>query len=453
MSPTGSTLTRWLVFVSLLVACPVGAQVLDARRLGMGGVVLSDGGGSSSQNVAYRAVPHGGDLGHRSIPLPLGLIQFAANHPTFDSKDSTFNAFELANLAFHPPFLIQLIKPKALESDLVIDVARNSLTVDLGDLQRLFPKSETHLGSVLHAPTIDFGFRNLFVGLGPEIEARNSMKLDPNLQGALGDAQPFRPNTTYGTDDAIRGQAAAAIFGGVALPLVKLTAGVENGDPRKGGVALYGGVRAKYLRGIALLRADTHATFTTADTIFGTNNPLSVQYVSDVRKTGNGQIGGGSGVGFDLGAVLFVDRLELGLGVNDLAATIHWDKTDLDRFTYDSVADNNLKTSLEHDAKYKSTFPFSGAFNVAYRSGSTIFAGTLERNVNGQYLPHVGIERVVGIIPVRAGGYLDSHKLPQFTAGSGLKFGSVGLDVALATVSPGFTESRGVDLAASITLY
>jgi hypothetical protein len=51
------------------------------------------------------------------------------------------------------------------------------------------------------------------------------------------------------------------------------------------------------------------------------------------------------------------------------------------------------------------------------------------------------------------GGYLDTHDLPQFTVGSGVRLGKLGLDGALATHSRGLTNSRGVELAASLTLY
>ena len=51
-----------------LFATGAQAQVLDARRLGMGGVATSDNGSSSTANVAFRAVPKGTTWG--SIPLP-----------------------------------------------------------------------------------------------------------------------------------------------------------------------------------------------------------------------------------------------------------------------------------------------------------------------------------------------------------------------------------------------
>jgi len=75
----GACLAALLLAVAALLALPRGAcaQVTDARRLGMGGVLLSEVSTTSTQNVAYRAVPRGGgdnQSASRSIPIPLGLI-------------------------------------------------------------------------------------------------------------------------------------------------------------------------------------------------------------------------------------------------------------------------------------------------------------------------------------------------------------------------------------------
>src|SRR5690349_20313864 len=152
--PLRWTASLWLAVFCLCIARPAASQILDARRLGMGGVVLSEGGGSSAQNVAYRAVLHGGGFEHHSIPLPLGLIQFAADPPTFDTGDSTFNAFAIADLALNPPYLLQIVKPHEVESDIHIDVAKNALKVDLGDLKDLFEHRSKKLGNVLRSPDI-----------------------------------------------------------------------------------------------------------------------------------------------------------------------------------------------------------------------------------------------------------------------------------------------------------
>ena len=187
---------------------PAGAQMLDARRLGMGGVATSDNNASRTANVAFRAVPTG--QGSRSIPLPIGLIQYASNHPTFDSSDPDFNIFEILNLATNPPLTLSLWKPKEVSGDISVFVARDSLMVDLSDVRRAIPKDPWKQGGVYHLMAVGFGVKNFFVQVVPTIHVRNEFDLDPQLRAALRDAQPFTGNTRYGTTDDGVAQAAVA---------------------------------------------------------------------------------------------------------------------------------------------------------------------------------------------------------------------------------------------------
>jgi hypothetical protein len=444
----------FLTVAFLALAAPSArSQVPDARRLGMGGVLLSEVSQSSTQNVAYRAVPRGsGEGGYRSIPLPLGLIQTLVDPPETDSDNPNFNVFEIAQLIARTPYTLQIIKPEELSSDIIVDVAQNSLAIDLGTLQNMFPDRDLRFGTTFASPNLEFGTKNIFAGVRPQVEARNTMRLDPTLQAALGEAEPFLPNTIYGARDNARAQGAIAFMVGTALPIVP-PIGAPDGDPRKGGVALYAGARAKYLRGIALWQVGGRAQFATGDTIFGSTTPLSAQYDADVRQTPDPGFGAGKGVAADAGFVLFVHRLEIGLGVSDLGATIEWENTDLDNYTYDTVTNTNVKTAVERGTKFKSQFPVTGSLNVAYRSKGMTIAGTLDRTANERWIPRAGAEMWIGPTPLRGGVYLDSYTLLQFTAGSGIKFGKLGLDVALATQSRGLTTQRGLELAASLAIY
>ena len=444
----------FLVVILCAVARPVFAQVPEARRLGMGGVLLSEVSQSSSQNVAYRAVPTGspGLGGYSSIPLPLGIIQVLIDPPEFNSSNPNFNVFEIARLISVTPYTLQLIKPEELASDIHVDIAQNSLTVDLGALQALFPDRDLKYGNTFATPNLEFGTRNIFAGVRPQGEARNTARFDPDLQAALGDGAPFAPNTVYGATDEVRGQAAVSFSIGGAGALIP-PKDAPDGDPRKGGTAFYGGVRAKYIEGIALWQAGGRAQFATGDTIFGSSTPATIDYDADVRQTSHPGWGEGKGVAADVGVVMFVDKFEVGVGVNDLGATITWDRTSLDHYDYDEATNSNVRTAVERNAEYKSQFPLTGSLNVAYRTNGMTFAGTLDRTANEIWLPRAGAEMWLGPWPVRGGLYLDSYQLLQFTAGSGIKFGKYGLDVALATHSRGLTTTRGLEMAASLAVY
>jgi len=333
-----------------------------------------------------------------------------------------------------------------------VDVGQSSLAIDLGDLKRLFPDRDLRFGSTFSSPNLEFGTKNIFAGVRPEVEVKNTIRLDPTLQAALGEGAPFAPDTDYGVKDHARAQGAVAFSVGTALPIVP-PIGAPDGNPRKGGVALYAGARAKYLRGVALWQADAHGNFATGDTIFGSTTSLSTDYTADVRQTRHPSFNSGTGEAADVGFALFVHRLEIGLGVNDLGATISWKKTDLDEYTYDSATNTNVTTPLDRDVKYKTQFPVTGSLNLAYRLKHSTIAGTLDRTANERWIPRAGYEVWVGPTPLRGGVYLDSYKLLQFTAGSGVKLGKIGLDVALATESRGLTTDRGVEMAASLAIY
>jgi hypothetical protein len=442
-------------FAALLLAAPAArAQVSDARRLGMGGILLSEDRQSAIQNVAYRAVPRTNDPtdAYKSIPLPLGLIQVIADPPEFDSKNPNFNVFQIMQLISRTPYTLQLIKPEELSSDIIVDVGQNQLVVDLGDLQNLFPDSDIKLGTTLATPNLEFGTRNIFGGVRPQSEARNSLDLDPTLQAALAEAAPFTPNTIYGADDDAQAQAALAFMLGGALPVLPPT-DAPDGNPRKGGKAIYVGARAKYLRGIALWRGQGHAQFATGDTIFGSSTPIETQYDINVRQTPDPGFGEGNGFATDAGVVFFVDKLEVGIGVNDIAATIDWKDTNVDNYTYDSVNNENVKTPVSRHESYKSRFPTTGSLNLVYRTKEFTFGGTLDRTANELWVPRVGMETWLGPTPLRGGLYVGAYSRLQVTAGSGIKIGKMGLDLALATHSRGLTDKRGLELAASLSIY
>src|SRR5262249_33171838 len=160
-----------------------------------------------------------------------------------------------------------------------------------------------------------------------------------------------------------------------------------HGNPRNGGVALYAGARAKYLKGIALWQADGHGQFATGDTIFGNSTSLSTNYDADVRQTRHPAFDAAHGEAADGGFVAFVHPLEIGVGVNDLGATLHWKNTDLDRYTYDSATNTNVTTPVARDEEFTTQFPVTGSANVAYRMKHSTVAATLDRTANERWIP------------------------------------------------------------------
>src|SRR5882762_10111458 len=261
-----TSLTSALIVCALL-AGTAESQTLDARRLGMGGVVTSDVGDFSGSNIAFRAVPKGPG-GTGSIPLPLGLIQYLSDHPVYDSKDSLFNIYKIANVFLNPPLTIQLVKPKEVSGDISIFVAQDSLKVDLADVKRVIPENSMKQGGVIHLFGIHRNFGKGFVQIGPLVHLRNELTLSDKLRDALRDGRPFTSNTRYGLTDEGRAQAAVAFqVGYAARALYRAPANESSTDPRRNrATALYLGAAPKYLLGLAYGDARGEGGVTTGDT-------------------------------------------------------------------------------------------------------------------------------------------------------------------------------------------
>jgi len=436
-----TTIGLWALLLACL-ATNASAQSFSARRMAMGGVLLGGGPGGAASNVAYRAVPAASD-GRTSIPLPLGLIPLLSNPPSFDPSDSTFNAYELANLLYNPPWNLTLGSSKTPSSDITIEIAQNRLAVDLGEIADVFPKDHTRIGSTIGEPAIGFGVRQFFVAVAPLIEYDNDLSLNDALRGALRDGEPFLPNTQYQVFDDGRAQAAADLQLGMAMPLM------QNGEPRApGSSALYAGARVKILRGLAYGQAENVASFTTRDTLFG-SNPVDIGYNGHYRDAGPD--GGGWGRGLDLGAVWLLGNLELGLGANDVATRIDWKVRESVAYT-DSATGNYVQNVLRTDAPFTSEVPTTYVANAALRLGNVLLAGDVVRGINNTQ-GHAGAEIWIHNLALRAGGSIDENQMLQFGGGTGIRFGHFGLDVALATNSRNMTRERTLELGAGLALY
>jgi hypothetical protein len=433
-----------LATLLLLLSLPGGAsgQFMSARRMGMGGVVLAGGGqGSSSINVAYRAVPPAPEQGS-GLPLPIGLIPVIADPPVLDYKDPGFNAYELANLLYNPPWNLTLGGSDAPSNDITIAVGKNSLAVDLGDVADIFPKERSRIGAVSGAPSIAVGIGRLFVGVAPLVHFDNDLHLNDALHGALADGEAFVPSTEYALYDQGRAQVAIGAHLGWAGAVAR------RGDPRAGGTALYAGARLKLLRGLAYGDADNTVAFTTMDTLFGTD-PVDIHYVGHLRDAG--PAGGRLGRGLDLGMVWLSRALEVGVGVNNIATRIGW-RVREHLASSDSVSGDYVDRILREDAPFTSEVPVTVTANAATRLGPALVAVDIVRGLH-QTLGHLGAELWTGSIAWRAGLSTDANQQAQGSAGVGLRFGGIGLDLALASNSRNISRTRELELGAGLEFY
>jgi hypothetical protein len=416
-------------------------QTLNARSLGMGGVVLPGGGGEGF-NAAYRAVPAPPNARH-DVPLPLGLVQLAMNPPVLDPNDPDFDIYELSNQVFNPPWNLQLVSPQTPSDDIVVELGRDRMAIQLGEIRTLFPDRRSTLGNIGRGPAFGVGVGPFYAGAAAEVHYENDLLMNPALHDALARGEPFETNTRYALEDSAVGQAVASFEVSWAGPIVR------NDDTRiRRGMALFGGVRPRLLRGLAYGSSGNVLTFDTADTLLKTS-PVELDYQGFIRQAGPGSAGWGHSL--DLGAVWMNDALEIGLGVNDVVSRVHWavEESSTQR---DTVLNDFTRTILANHVPFSSELPATTTLNVAYRTEFLLVAADAVHSM-GRTSAHLGGEVWFGPLATRAGLGLDTAEQLQFGGGVGLRLGRVGLDLGLATHSRNLSRERGLELGAGLALY
>jgi hypothetical protein len=420
----------------------------------MGGVVTSDSRGLASANVAFHAVPNGRSVGN--VPLPFGLIQFATDLPEFDPDDDDFNIFELANVAMNPPFNLSLGGPGEVSSNIAISVAKDSLLIDLQDLQRAVPDEALVGATVRHFPGVGADIGPINLHAYPLVHVRSSLDVSDELRAALGDAVAFKANTSYQVMAAARAQAAIAVQADLAFCALHdhpLRDEMPSIDPRRDrSTALYLGVGPKFLLGMGFGDAEGTGTAETGDTLFSAADPLVFEMDATTRYAnifGDGGIGYGQGA--DVGAVFFWENFEVGLGLNDVAAEIRWEPT-AERHEYDDETDEFITEEISRGERYTARVPLTTTLNVAKRIGNTTLAADVV-DTEVRTTMHAGVEHWAGKLALRGGFYRDQNKIWQVTAGVGKRFGSLGVDFAVGTHSRNIMLERGTELSISISRF
>ena len=137
-------------------AAPAAAQgiVTDARRIGMGGLILQPSG-LRRYNAAYRAVPareRARGQPKITIPIPLGVIQFfhdhpdVSNDPAFNPDSTGFNPVLVLNTILNLPLYYEVKKAPTPTNDVVFGIGKDSLRVNLGEAAKLVPEDEFGIG-------------------------------------------------------------------------------------------------------------------------------------------------------------------------------------------------------------------------------------------------------------------------------------------------------------------
>jgi len=421
---------------------PLTAQIsFDARRDAMAGLPLFGDGSLSRYNAAFRAVPKPSGHAFLTIPIPLGILQALKDSTAFDTDSSYFNPVELANLILHPPIFLEVKKAPTPTNNVEFDIGQNAFRVNLGQSAGLVPTDQFGFGASARLLDIGFGAKGVRIGAMVWLNYDVGFVLGDSLRQFLADSAPAHTNTNYNVLEEALAQ------GGVAPQIG--WAGKLTGTDSSG---LYLGVNARYYLGLGYARMQGNTGFTTGDTLFAGSNPVTPSVAANFDRA-TLKDGMGHGFGGDIGLAYVSGPLQVGLGINDVGATITWPKAKIDTFYYDTTTQNVQHFTVDSGVETKTKIPVSYLLNGTYTlpTGTTVGAAILD-NGRGTTV-HIGGEQRVGPLAVRAGIERDERHKIEFGWGGGLRFLFLSLDVGFVTHSSSLSNSRGVTMATSISIY
>ncbi len=119
----------------------------------------------------------------------------------------------------------------------------------------------------------------------------------------------------------------------------------------------------------------------------------------------------------------------------------------------DPVTGDYVQQVIARDVPLTSKVPTTAVANAAVHLGRFLVAGDVVRGVNVT-TGHLGAETWLNkALAVRAGAYLDANELLQYTAGTGVRLGAIGVDLAVASHSRNLSRERGLELGAGLAFY
>lgn len=444
-----------LALAVLLFQDVASAQTyVDARRMAMAGLLMKRDE-IVRYNVAYRAAPRTPQESRVTIPIPIGILQLAGDPPTFDPQHSTFNAFELLDLALNPPLYLELREAPVPNSDVELTVGKNELRLDLADAQAYIPADDFTLGAYSRPLDVGFGVSGFRVGVSGFIHNEMEVDLSDNLRAFLREADPATPDTRYfltGVGTGQIGFAAGASYAVRALPLSTLGLAPIGGRAGEGD-GVYVGAGFRYYLGAAFAGVAGETGMTTGDTIFGSDTPLVTDFSADVVRSSGGGFGDlGRGVGLDLGVAFVSGPVTVGFGINDVGATLTWSNSIRERYTLDPDSNTVVKQTVATGQEAKTKLPVSYLLSGSVRILGTQVGGDFLHSAGGVSV-HLGAEQSLGPFAVRGGVSRDTRERIQFGLGGGVRLGAVSLDVGLMTHSQSFSGERGLRLGTSVSIY
>jgi hypothetical protein len=145
--------------------------------------------------------------------------------------------------------------------------------------------------------------------------------------------------------------------------------------------------------------------------------------------------------------------IEIGLGINDLGATLTWTDTRVDSVHFDTSANDFASQEIANHVRTKTRLPVTYVANAAIELGTNTTAGAEVLNNGRGTTIQLGVEQRVGVLALRGGVARDQRKRVQLGWGTGVRFGPFSLDVGFLTHSSSLSNSRGITMATSFSIY
>jgi hypothetical protein len=130
-----------------------------------------------------------------------------------------------------------------------------------------------------------------------------------------------------------------------------------------------------------------------------------------------------------------------------------WTDTRVDSVHFDTSANDFASQEIANHVTTKTKLPVTYVANAALDLGSNTTVGAEVLNNGRGTTVQLGVEQRVGPLALRGGVARDQRKRVQIGAGTGLRFGPFSLDVGFLTHSSSLSNSRGITMATSLSIY
>jgi hypothetical protein len=414
-------LATWLASILVANCSEALGLTLSVQELAMGEVALS-GPSLASWNYAYNAQIDGSNNGakSRSVSIPLGLLRLTRTDFSSDAEP-----ISLVNLLLAPPWHMQLDDASSWIEDVQLELDGDRLSMEWEECSDLLKQRSQATDNRLHAsiPIIsDYkgsGF-DLHLLARPSFETRIAYQVEDEAHAFLLGQNDVVADGLYRADAGARVRSYVAINPGATY---KVQIGDESSFIVGFSPGLYFGIYRREWEWAFELEA--------GEGLIVDSDSHTVNSTLDISTSKHS----GLGLGFDLGAAYQHSRFNIGVGVQNLSASVLWFDSQLSHYSVDALEGSGIAYSEDapdeighsHDS-----LPVVITGNAKFQNEDWSL-GTRVQVLQTQRTIGIGYEFRRSSIAYRCGLQLDerNYLLPSIGIGMNLNQ-SQGFDIAFA---------------------